>query len=190
MLMRKPGWRELDLLATIPIFVAGSALHFAYGWLGQWLPAALFAAVNESVWEHLKIAFWPALLWAVIQVRLGRPPEDGYWAARSFGLFAMSVLIIIVFYSYTAILGENLLLLDIATFAIAILVGQTVSNLALRAVGRRKVLPMVGMTMLLLQLAAFAAFTFAPPHLMLFQDGRNGLYGVSAYGDSDQHQPK
>ena len=28
-LKREIGWRQLDLLATIPIFLAGSALHFA-----------------------------------------------------------------------------------------------------------------------------------------------------------------
>jgi hypothetical protein len=181
MVKREIGWRQVDLLATILIFAAGSALHFAYSWFGAWPPVAIFAAVNESVWEHLKIAFWPALLWAALQLRLGRPRDDGYWAARGIGLFAISIAIIIVFYGYTAFLGDNLLLLDIATFAMAILIGQSISNLALSAVRRSPGLRIVGLAALFAQIAAFSAFSYMPPHLILFEDGRNGLYGLSAY---------
>ena len=185
-LMRKVSWRQRDLLATIPIFGAGSALHFAYDWLGEWLPVALFAAVNESVWEHLKIAFWPALLWAAAQLWLGRPQYEGYWAARGVGLMAISMTIVVVFYSYTAILGRNLLLLDITTFAVAILIGQVVANLALAAVSSRAGFRYLGLAALVLQIAAFSSFTYAPPHFMLFEDGRNGKYGLAAHGDSSR----
>jgi hypothetical protein len=181
MVNREIGWRQVDQLATIPVFAAGSALHFAYGWLGEWPLAAFFAAVNESVWEHLKIAFWPALLWAALQLRLGRPREDGYWAARGLGLFAPSMAIIVVFYGYTAFLGDNLLLLDIAIFAMAILIGQSISNLALSAVRRSLVLGIVGLAALFAQIAVFSACSYMPPHLTLFEDRRNGLCGLSAY---------
>jgi hypothetical protein len=50
----------------VPIVLAGSALHFAFDWSGHWLPLALIAAVNESVWEPMKLAFWPAVTWAVL----------------------------------------------------------------------------------------------------------------------------
>lgn len=187
-LKREIGWRQLDLLATIPIFLVGSALHFAYVWLGQWPPAALFAAVNESVWEHLKIAFWPALFWASVQLWLGRPREKGYWAARGFGLMTISVAIVVIFYGYTAILGNNLLLLDIATFAISILFGQAVSIFALPAVRRRPQVRILGLAALLAQVGAFSAFSYAPPHLILFKDARNGLYGLAAYDALSRHR--
>lgn len=185
---REIGWHQLDLLATIPIFLVGSALDFAYGWLGQWPPAAVFAAVNESVWEHLKIAFWPALFWAAVQLWLGRPRESGYWAARGFGLLTVTVAIVVIFYGYTAILGNNLLPLDIATFAVSILFGQAVSILALPAVRRRRQVRILGLAALLAQIGAFSAFSYTPPHLMLFKDARNGLYGLSAYDAIPHHR--
>lgn len=185
--MREIGSLRLELLATIPIFVAGSALHFAYSWLGGWPAAALFAAVNESVWEHLKIAFWPALLWAAVQLRRGQPQEDGYWAARGFGLLAMSMSMAVFFYGYTALLGNNLLLLDIATFGLAILIGQAVSILALYVVHGRPGLQIVGLAALFAQIVAFSAFTYAPPHLFLFKDTRNGLYGLAAFKGPSRH---
>jgi len=53
------------------VILVGSALHFVFDWTGGWRPAALFAAVNESIWEHLKLAFWPGLAWALV------PPGSG-----------------------------------------------------------------------------------------------------------------
>lgn len=188
MLKLEIGWRQLDLFATIPIFLAGSALHFAYGWLGQWPPVAFFAAVNESVWEHLKIAFWPALIWAFVQLWLGRPRKIGYWAARGFGLLTISVVIVVVFYGYTSILGANFLPLDITTFAMSILIGQAVSNFALSAVRSSRLVRILGQAALVAQVGAFSVFSYAPPHLMLFKDARNGLYGLAAYEARSHHR--
>ena len=42
--------------AVIPLIVVGSVLHFAYDWSGHHRVVAVFAAVNESYWEHIKIA--------------------------------------------------------------------------------------------------------------------------------------
>ena len=35
--------------------VFGVLLHFLYGWTGENVLVALFSAVNESVWEHMKL---------------------------------------------------------------------------------------------------------------------------------------
>ena len=47
-------------LAFLLTALAGTALHFAYDWCLSPL-VGLFAPVNESVWEHLKLLFWPFL---------------------------------------------------------------------------------------------------------------------------------
>ena len=63
-------------LAGVPfIFCIGALLHFVYEWAGAWWPLALVAAVNESVWEHLKLAFWPSVIYAAVEYvaeQLGR----------------------------------------------------------------------------------------------------------------------
>jgi len=43
--------------SAIIIGLVGSLLHFLFDWLGQWPPIGLISAVNESVWEHTKLAF-------------------------------------------------------------------------------------------------------------------------------------
>ncbi len=177
----RPSQRRPDspYAATLIVVAAGSLLHFAYGWSGAWAPAALFAAVNESVWEHLKIAFWPALILALVRARPGA--GLACWAAQGVGLLVPSVVIVAVFYGYTAILGDNLLVADIATFALAILLGQIASRRLARRGGADAGLRALGLALLVAQLGAFSAFTYAAPRLFLFEDPRNGRYGLEAY---------
>ena len=44
----------------------GTLLHFAYEWSGFNPVFAVFGAVNESVWEHLKLLFFPMSVWILI----------------------------------------------------------------------------------------------------------------------------
>ena len=43
------------------IILLGSALHFTYELSGESPIVGVFSAVNESVWEHMKIAFSPQI---------------------------------------------------------------------------------------------------------------------------------
>jgi hypothetical protein len=49
-----------ELVGIVFIIFLGSALHFTFEWSGNQPAVGIFSAVNESVWEHLKLAFWPA----------------------------------------------------------------------------------------------------------------------------------
>jgi hypothetical protein len=44
--------RRLAIAAGVAIVVAGTLLHFVYGWSGHNALAGLVSPVNESVWEH------------------------------------------------------------------------------------------------------------------------------------------
>ena len=53
------------------ISVLGVLLHFTYEWSGDNPIVALFSAVNESTWEHLKLLFFPMLLLTIIELFSG-----------------------------------------------------------------------------------------------------------------------
>lgn len=48
-------------LAFIVISVVGTLFHFLYDWSNHNKIVGLFAAVNESTWEHIKIALTPTM---------------------------------------------------------------------------------------------------------------------------------
>lgn len=167
-----------ELLGVIPIALAGAMLHFAFEWSGEWRPLAVFAAVNESVWEHMKLAFWPAVAWALLGRCLRPDATLCYWFAKSLGLLMMPLVMGGLFYAYTAALGRNLLWADITIFVVAIFVGQATAAgllLYLHKTGFRVV---AGGFLLAVQLVAFSLFTYMPPHMPIFEETRSGVYGI------------
>lgn len=48
--------------------VLGTLLHFTFQWSNQNYLVALFSAVNESVWEHLKLVFFPMFFTTLIRL--------------------------------------------------------------------------------------------------------------------------
>lgn len=187
-LMQSTDGLPLKLAGTAAIFATGSLLHFAYAWSGQSWPVALLAAVNESTWEHLKLAFWPGLAWAVAYWTLRKPsPALAFWAAQSCGLFIVAALIVVLFYGYTAAIGRNLLVLDIGIFFIAILSGQLAAAALLAMTRRFTVLCWLGLLLLAIQIAAYATFTVLPPPHWLFEDPRNGQFGMAAFRAAGSH---
>lgn len=54
--------REAILTVTIFAFVSAFILHELYKWTGGNRVVGLFVPVNESVWEHLKLAFYPVVV--------------------------------------------------------------------------------------------------------------------------------
>ena len=167
-----------EIAGAIFIVVAGSALHFAFDWTNRWWPIAVFAAVNESIWEHLKLAFWPGLLWAAVTFRAVGVSVSENLSIKCITLLLTAFLIVGIFVSYTHILGRNILILDIGTFALAVFIGQVASALLIiRRVNNRE-LARLGLALLFVQLAAYSLFTFYPPDLWLFLDSRTGTVGI------------
>jgi hypothetical protein len=167
-----------EMLGVAFIVVAGSCLHFVYGWLGGAAAVALVAAVNESIWEHLKLAFWPGFLWALLENWRLPIPAKILWSIKGFALMVPPLLIVAIFGTYTAILGQNYLALDIGTFVIAVIAGQATSALLLHTLSRSHLVVLAGVGALALQIFAYAAFTYFPPDYHLFVDSRTGLSGL------------
>jgi len=75
-----------ELVGIAIISSVGALLHFAFEWSGQLPPIGVFAAVNESVFEHLKLTYWPALLYAAIEYRLVKESANNFLVAKTAGI--------------------------------------------------------------------------------------------------------
>jgi hypothetical protein len=169
---------QWELLGAVFIIVVGSTLHFAFGWTGGWRPVALIAAVNESIWEHLKLTFWPGLIWGLLPQKHRESTLLERLAVKGFGLILMATLIVVTFAGYTAILGDNLLILDIGTFVFAVLAGQGLSAvLSIHRLSGSILLP-VGLCLLISQFAAYSLLTYFPPDFWLFVEAGSGTRGI------------
>ena len=170
-----------EMIGIIFIIVLGSNLHFTFEWSGSQAVVGVFSAVNESVWEHLKLGFWPAVVFALIEFKYLKKLTNNFLFAKTVGIYLIPVVIMVIFYSYTAVLGESILAIDILSFVIAVIVGQLVSYRLLTWKTVPYNLDKVSLIALILLGLGFVFFTFYPPQLAMFQDPITGEYGIVSH---------
>ena len=156
-----------NILAFIFIGLVGSLGHFFYEWSGNNFFIGLFFPVNESTWEHLKLLFFPMFAYALLG---GKRIEEEYpciYNAMFFGILAGLLLIPILFYTYTGVLGFNVDWVNIAIYVISVIAAYiVVYKVAEDCKGKDSMLLRYVMYGLIL---AFMVFTVYPPGIGLFQ---------------------
>ena len=170
-----------EVVGTLFIILLGSAFHFTYELSGRSAIVGAFSAVNESVWEHLKLAFWPSLIWLLIEYLLIRKLTNNFLISKTIGACTMIALIPIVFYSYTSITGGSIFTIDIATFIVAVIIGQIVSYTLFKKNQFARNIDRFALIILVILGIAFVVFTFYPPHLPVFQDPITKSYGLASF---------
>ena len=83
-----------------------------------------------------------------------------------------------LFYSYTAIVGREILAADILIFLVAVALGQMISYKILTLRSLPPVLNIFGIALVAILAIAFGLFTFYPPRLPIFRDAVTGGYGI------------
>lgn len=149
--------------------VLGTLAHFFYEWSGQNPVVALFSPVNESTWEHMKLVFFPILLWSLFlpaKLREGVPAQR--CALLAGGLIG-TWLVPVVFYTYSGILGQNIAFIDIAIFYISVLTAFGIAWKLRYSDLVSKLCPFIRLFTAVI-LLAFFLFTFAPPDIALFAE--------------------
>lgn len=159
------------LTAFVVVTLAGAILHFAHDFLPNPV-VALFAPVNESLWEHLKIIYWPFLAGALVLFRREGRDCLGPWLLA---LLVICAAMLAVGYLYHVVAGGESLAFDIGLYVLLMGAGFVLAALFDRpAVCRRT-------DLLILLTAALGGamflFTFLPPDHILFAD----LSGVNTW---------
>jgi hypothetical protein len=166
-----------EISGIIFVFLLGALLHFVFEWSGESRIVGLFASVNESVWEHFKQGFWPMCLYAAIEYRFLRGRISNFLTAKAVAVYIIPIITGLVFYGYTAIIGEEILIVDILIFLVAIVVGQLTSYKIMITVKLPKYTNVVSLIFIIILALILMLFTFYPPHLPIFLDAR-GFYGI------------
>ena len=168
------------IIETIAITIIGCLLHFAYEWSHENKFVAVFAAVNESTWEHVKLALSGIFVCMLCDIWfLGN--NENYWLARSMSFLVPIVVIPVFFYGYTNFVRHAVLPVDICCFVIAAFLSSLVFELILQA-------PEIGFWGSLLSMfvstviiALYLLLTEFPLHNFLFRDPITHRYGFDAH---------
>ena len=166
-----------EIIGVFFIIIVGTFLHFIYEWFGYSDFIGLFAPVNESVWEHLKLGFWAVVLWGGIEFAFVNKRANNFFLAKLSGVLALEIMVVLVFYTYTAFTGRSIVAVDIGSFILGVLICQAVTLLVYRKTKSSSAFFITGVAGLAFIAFAFMLFTYVTPRLCIFQDSRNGAYG-------------
>jgi len=167
-----------ELFGMLFISVLGGMLHFTFELSGYNPIVGTFSAVNESVWEHLKLGFWPILLFTIIEYKSIKNQTNNFFLAKTASAYAIILVIPVIFYSYTSITVDSIFLIDILSFIIAVIIGQFLSYKILKYKQLAKTSKWISFIALTILAILFIVFTFYPPNLPPFQDPITGEYGI------------
>ena len=167
-------------LAFIVISVVGTLFHFLYDWSNHNKIVSLFAAVNESTWEHIKIALTPTILWSLYDGYV-YGVNANYFVAKVASLLMIIFIIPILFYGYSYILKKHVLIIDIVIFYIAILASQYIFYLILQEPAVSYIWQYLGVVSLFVIFGFYMLATLLPLKSFLFLDPITKKYGLKGH---------
>ncbi len=171
------------ILSGIPVlFIVGFLMHNIFEWSGNSTIAGIFAPVNESVWEHLKLTFWPMLIWwttgYIILGKNNKISANQWFTSCTVAGLLCPLAVLCFYYTYTGALGIESLILDIFSLLLGVAVAQGVALHAYKYARFSQYCLYISAAILILLAVTFTVFTFAPPHIPLFKNSVTGKYGI------------
>lgn len=159
-------------LGIVFIFLISIPLHFAYEFSNNNYIVGIFTPVNESIWEHLKLSFYPTLIWWFISflfISKNRKISAASWfVACTFSLVTSPIIITALYYINTGAFGIHSLVLDILSLLIGVFLGQ-ILGLHVYTYKKSNIYDLyTAISIILVIILLFTFFTFCPANYPIF----------------------
>ena len=160
--------KTAEIIAFIIASILGVLFHFVYNWTGQNRLIGFFVPVNESIWEHLKLVFYPIALVSVAEYYLATIPSDNYLCIKIRSIWIGMLSTVTLFYTCTGILGRVVDWLNIVIYILSMAAAYCYSCRRLfgqKTVKNTPALCILGFTVIAI---LFMIFTLAAPAIGIF----------------------
>lgn len=158
--------------------ILGTLMHFFYEWSGDLTIIGILCPVNESVWEHLKLIFYPFIFWEIAEYFILNEHTSLAFSKLCGALCGMTATLA-VHYIYTGASGKESMAADIISFVLGIGAAFGVSFLIMKnRTKKSRLCELISIICTVIICLLFTIFTFMPPLTPLFKDVTNGAYGI------------
>lgn len=155
------------IIGSVFVSIFGTLSHFFYEWSDNSIIVGLFSPVNESTWEHMKLLFFPMLLFSIWAIPRLKSDYPCIASSLLSGILLGTALIPVIFYTYTGLLGYNLLALDISTFILSVIIAFYTAYRLTTSCRMQKYSQMLCVAICIV-MVCFVLFTFWTPDIGLF----------------------
>lgn len=161
------GIKSYIITGIIFVSILGTLFHFVYAWSDNNVLIGLFTPINESIWEHTKLIFFPMLIYSIYLSKKISMEYPCINSAMTLGSLFGIILIIVLFYTYSGIIGFNITFADISIFFISVITSFYIvykATIYCKTDDYSTILKSVQIALICL----FIIFTFFPPNIPLF----------------------
>lgn len=160
--------KAAELIAFIVASILGVIFHFLYNWTGQIRFVGFFVPVNESIWEHLKLVFYPITIVSLAEYYLCKIHTPDFLCIKVRSIWIGMLSTVVIFYTYVGVWGEVIEWLNIVVYFIAMAIAYCFSCKQLIHPGKTQNTPILCILSFVLVAILFMIFSLYPPAIGIF----------------------
>ena len=157
------------IICYIIFSIIGTLMHFAYDVLGSNVILNSIVPVNESVWEHMKLIFYPALFFFVYNYDYKRKNNmSTYYSSFIISVTFSIITCILSYYIYSKFIG-NTLIIDIISYYVCmgiVFLIMYLMNYIFDEINED--IEILCEIIILTYIFIFIIYTYFPPNLIIF----------------------
>lgn len=161
---------KYNIIAFLFIGIFGALGHFFYEWSGQNTIVGYFFPINESTCEHLKLLFFPTIIFSIVEYSFVKQEIKNYTSSITISVFVGMLSIVMIFYTYQGVIGKNIDFINILIFYIAIIIMLVTKNKIIESekfAGQNSNL--ISILICFIITLVFIFLTYNPPALGIFE---------------------
>ena len=170
------------------ISIVGTLLHFTYDWSKHNKTVGLFSAVNESTWEHIKLALSAFFLCSAVDGFFWAE-NPNYFVGKFFGLLALIIVMPLIFYGYTAFTKKSIVPVDITSFFVTVAAGQWMFYHVMNGAALPHWLRYLSLIGVFVIFGFYMVGTLYPVRTFLTKDPITKRFGLRAHSDPKKIKP-
>ena len=170
----------ITLIMTAGAFGLGFLWHFLFEITSKVGFIGIFAPVNESTWEHLKVLYFPFVISMILEYFLYGKEAYNFFSSKLIGITAGMLFTIAGFYTAVGAFGINNMAVNIGIYTGALVMTYLVSYFRMLKTPRLAGggYESLAIVILAVYLIFFAIFTYFPPRIPLFRDPMTMRYSI------------
>ena len=174
---------NLTIISIVIISIIGTLSHFLYDISNHNKIIGLFTAVNESTWEHIKIALTPTLLWSVVDGYIYGINQN-YFLSKFVSLIIIILLMPLLFYGYQFIFKKHSTLSNILSFYIVIICSQLSFYYLINTNSINFLYSYLSCIGIFIIFGGYMIHTLLPAKNFIFEDPITNKYGFRGHGST------
>lgn len=119
--------KKYEIISCILACLLGIFFHFLYDLSGKNFILGFFIPVNESIWEHLKLIFYPIVIVSIVEYYFFNIKCEGFFKIKLISVILGMTLTVVLYYTYSGIIGREFDYINIGIYFIAMILSYIYS---------------------------------------------------------------